>query len=99
MYDGVAGVLVTCKFSLTTLFIIGLAKWFSRVQLTLVFGLWFTNEAFAMLMNYFIIEDEYLYVISGVSMVILSVEIFKYYRIDPFDSNLLLNEQAINLTS
>jgi len=38
-------------------------------------------------------------VISGVGMVILSVEIFKHYRIDPFDSNLLLNEQAINLTS
>ena len=59
MYDGVVGVLVTCKFSLTTMFIIGLAKWFSRVQLTLVFGLWFTNEAFAMFINFIIRADEY----------------------------------------
>jgi hypothetical protein len=32
-------------------------------------------------------------------MVILSVVMFKHYRIDPIDSNLLINEQAINLTS
>jgi len=41
------------------MFIIGLAKWFSRVQLTLVFGLWFTNEAFAMFINFIIRADEY----------------------------------------
>ncbi len=32
-------------------------------------------------------------------MIILSVVMFKHYRIDPIDSNLLLNEQSINLTS
>jgi len=37
LHDSLVGVLVTCKFSLTTIFIIGLAKWFSRVQLSLIF--------------------------------------------------------------
>ena len=84
--------MVTFKFSLTTVFIISLAKWFSRIQLSLVFGLWFTNEALAMFINTMIVSDEYQYIISGVAMVIMSVVMFKYYRIDPIDSDLLLNE-------
>ena len=52
-----------------------------------------------MFINTMIVYDEYQYIISGVAMVIMSALIFKYYRIDPIDSNLLLNEQAINMTS
>lgn len=52
-----------------------------------------------MFINSIIIYDEYQYIISGVGMVILSVVMFKHYRIDPIDSDLLLNEQAINMTS
>lgn len=52
-----------------------------------------------MLFNIIIVNDEYQYIISGVGMVIMSVVMFKYYRIDPIDSDLLLNEQAINMTS
>jgi hypothetical protein len=42
---------------------------------------------------------EYLYVISGILMVMLSVLFLRYYRIDPNDWGLIINEQAINLTS
>ena len=49
--------------------------------------------------NVIITEDEYLYVVSGILMVILSVLLLMYYRIDPNDWGLIINEQAINLTS
>ena len=52
-----------------------------------------------MFINRFVVFDEYQYIISGVAMVIMSALMFKYYRIDPIDSDLLLNEQAINMTS
>jgi hypothetical protein len=45
-----------------------------------------------MFLNIKIVKDEYQYIISGVGMVIMSVIMFKYYRIDPIDSDLLLNE-------
>lgn len=45
-----------------------------------------------MFLNVIIVHDEYQYIISGVGMVIMSVVMFKYYRIDPIDSDLLLNE-------
>jgi hypothetical protein len=45
-----------------------------------------------MFLNVTIVNDEYQYIISGVGMVIMSVVMFKYYRIDPIDSDLLLNE-------
>jgi hypothetical protein len=32
-------------------------------------------------------------------MLLLSVILWKYYRIDPIDTGLILNEQAINLTA
>ncbi len=44
-------------------------------------------------------RDEYLYVISGILMVMLSVLFLRFYRIDPNDWGLIINEQAINLTS
>ena len=44
-------------------------------------------------------RDEHLYVISGVLMVMLSVLFLRFYRIDPNDWGLIINEQAINLTS
>jgi hypothetical protein len=44
-------------------------------------------------------EDEYLYVISGSALCFLTYMIVKHYRIDPIDCGLLVNEQAINLTS
>ncbi len=110
LHEGVAGILVTFKFSLTTIFIIALAKWFSRMHLPLIFvikfpylllvqGLWFTNEAVSMFININFRSDEYWYILSGVGMVILSVVMFKHYTIDPIDSELLINEQAINMTS
>ena len=45
-----------------------------------------------MFLNVTIVNDEYQYIVSGVGMVIMSVVMFKYYRIDPIDSDLLLNE-------
>jgi hypothetical protein len=45
-----------------------------------------------MFFNYLIVNDEYQYIVSGVGMVIMSVVMFKYYRIDPIDSDLLINE-------
>jgi hypothetical protein len=45
-----------------------------------------------MFLNIVIVSDEYQYIGSGVGMVIMSVVMFKYYRIDPIDSDLLLNE-------
>ena len=81
------------------IFVITLAKWYSRAQLALVFGIWFTNEALAAAFNLFITYDEYLYIISGVIMVILSAFYPKYYSLDPNDCGLIINEQAINLTS
>ena len=78
---------------------VSLAKWFPRNQLSLVFGFWITNEGIAQLINMNITKDEYLYIISGSLMVSLSFVLLRYYRIDPIDAGLILNEQAINLTS
>jgi sugar phosphate permease len=80
-------------------FVITLAKWYSRAQLALVFGLWFTNEAVAAACNLFVTADEYTYITSGILMVILSAFYPKYYTLDPNDCGLIINEQAINLTS
>ena len=44
-------------------------------------------------------QDEILYIISGSLMVIISFVVMRYYRVDPIDAGLILNEQAINVTS
>lgn len=44
-------------------------------------------------------RDENLYIISGSLMVALSFVMLRYYRVDPIDAGLILNEQAINVTS
>lgn len=45
------------------------------------------------------VKDEYLYIVSGSLLVVISYIIWRFYRVDPIDSGLILNEQAINLTS
>ncbi len=44
-------------------------------------------------------EDEYLYAISGILLVILALVFRKHFRIDPIDAGFIVNEQSINLTS
>jgi hypothetical protein len=65
----------------------------------LVFGLWFLNEGAASLISMSIKEDEYLYIISGVLMILISLFFRTYFCIDPIDAGLIIHEQAINLTS
>lgn len=83
--EAITHLLVSMRFALVTIFIIGLAKWFTRPQLPLVFGLWFVNESIAHLINWSVLKDEYLYVISGIMLILLSYVLLKYYRIDPID--------------
>jgi len=45
------------------------------------------------------VKDEFLYIVSGSLLVILSYVLLRFYRVDPIDAGLILNEQAINLTS
>jgi hypothetical protein len=47
----------------------------------------------------FLIYDEYLYIASGVLIVITSVIMFTKVTVDPIDSGVIIDEQAINLTS
>jgi hypothetical protein len=46
-----------------------------------------------------ILQDEYLYVVSGVLLALMSYVLHRHFRIDPIDAGLLINEQAINLTA
>jgi hypothetical protein len=37
LHEGITSILVTLRYALMTIFVITLAKWFSRAQLSLVF--------------------------------------------------------------
>ncbi len=58
-----------------------------------------TNEGLANLVNILVLKDEYLYMSSGLALMMLSYVLIKRYRMDPIDAGVLVNEQAINLTS
>lgn len=58
-----------------------------------------TNEGLANLVNTLVLKDEYLYMSSGLALMMLSYVLIKRYRMDPIDAGVLVNEQAINLTS
>jgi hypothetical protein len=47
----------------------------------------------------FLKKDEYLFIASGVFIVITSVIMFTKATVDPIDSGVIIDEQAINLTS
>lgn len=64
-----------------------------------MFGLWFVNESIAHMINWSVLKDEYLYIISGLLLIVMAGVLLKYYRLDPIDQGLIINEQAINLTS
>ena len=87
------------RLAILTISLVTLAKWFPRNQLSLVYGFWITNEGLAQFINMRIKRDENLYIISGSLMVALSFVLLRYYRVDPIDAGLILNEQAINVTS
>ena len=61
--------------------------------------MWFLNESLSHLISWKVVSDEYLYIISGALIILMSYVLFKHYRIDPIDCGLIINEQAINLTS
>jgi hypothetical protein len=44
-------------------------------------------------------EKEILILGSGVFLLGCAVLVYKFYRLDPIDQELIINEQAINLTS
>ena len=44
-------------------------------------------------------EKEILILGSGVLLLGCAVLVYKFYRLDPIDQELIINEQAINLTS
>ena len=52
-----------------------------------------------MIINSCVIRDEYLYIVSGILIVIMTPFLYRFYRIDPIDHDLILHEQALNLTS
>jgi hypothetical protein len=85
---------------ISIIFITGLAKWFSRYHLLIIIGVWLTNEfvAFEIFKNLESAKNELL-TISGVLLCLSSILIYKFYKFDPIDANLLINEQAIYLTT
>jgi hypothetical protein len=97
--EGVTSLIVASRLAILTISLVTLAKWFPRNQLSLVYGFWITNEGLAQFINMRIKRDENLYIISGSLMVALSFVLLRYYRVDPIDAGLILNEQAINVTS
>ena len=99
MNEGVTSLIVASRLAILTISLVTLAKWFPRNQLSLVYGFWITNEGLAQFINMRIKRDENLYIISGSLMVALSFVLLRYYRVDPIDAGLILNEQAINVTS
>jgi len=90
--DELTAILVSLRYAIMTFCLVGLAKWFNRQQLSLVFGLWLTNEVIAHTINAAVRTDEYLYIISGIGLLLMTYLTLKYYRIDPIDSGLLVNE-------
>ena len=92
MNDEIVCVLVSLRFALMTIFLVGLANWFNRQKLSLVFGLWLVNESLSHIIGAFIREDEILYIVSGAFLCLLIYPIIKLYRIDPIDCGLIVNE-------
>jgi hypothetical protein len=45
--EGLTSLLVGMRLAIMTISIVGLAKWFPRNHLSLVFGIWMTNEGIA----------------------------------------------------
>jgi len=62
--------------------------------------MWFTNEVIAFGVTY-IFKDhkDYFLAVSGVFLVGLAFLLIKIVRFDPIDADMIINEQAINLTS
>lgn len=50
-----------------------------------MFGLWFVNESIAHMINWSVLKDEYLYIISGILLIVMAGVLLKYYRLDPID--------------
>jgi hypothetical protein len=92
--------IVILRLAISVIFVTGIAKWFQRSYLNIMIGLWFTNEfvAFEIFKN-FIEQKNLLLMISGFVLCASSLLIYKFYKFDPIDANLLINEQAINLTT
>lgn len=57
------------------------------------------NESISQLIGWGVIKDEYLYAITGSLLIIMAFVVKCHFRIDPIDAGLIINEQAINLTS
>jgi hypothetical protein len=100
--------IVLLRLAISTIFITGLAKWFSRSYLHLVIGAWFTNEFVAFEMyrwlqyykdNQSIDYKNILIAVSGGLLLVSCYFIYYHYKLDPIDAELIINEQAINLTS
>jgi hypothetical protein len=51
LYEGLTSLLVSFRLAILTISLVGLAKWFPRTQLPLVFGFWITNEGLAQVIN------------------------------------------------
>lgn len=83
------------------IFITTLAKWFSRTYLHLIMGAWLTNEFIAFeLTKAFFNNKDYLIAGSGILLTFVCVYlIYALFKHDPIDAGLIVNEQAINLTS
>lgn len=69
-------------------------------------GLWLTNEAFACMVTFKIgldpdayLESFWLLLISGILLLLSGTLFLFFYRVDTFDHDLILHEQAIFLTS
>jgi hypothetical protein len=64
---------------------------------------WISNEYFGHLISERLInndkERDLLLMISGGLFALMALLYFKLFKIDPIDSNIIINEQAINLTS
>ena len=65
--------------------------------------MWISNEYFGHLISERLInndkERDLLLMISGGLFALMALLYFKLFKIDPIDSNIIINEQAINLTS
>eukprot|EP00347_Sterkiella_histriomuscorum_P017047 403350864 len=65
-----------------------------------IVGSWFTNEYLSFKISELLQDSRgILLMISGGVLLLLSLIMLKYFRIDPIDQGYLLNEQALNLTS
>jgi hypothetical protein len=93
------------RLAILTIFIVDISKWHKRIHIPLIFGIWISNEFVCMILFEKLTDDSNttlrysIVMASGLLFILMALIYYKWFSIDPIDHSLIINEQALNLTS